>query len=124
MRFNLTATFENAEDESVISERGVPLTSKILAIRVLNNGMSCGVPPAQGGCDQADRERRGRLSRRFKKANGHINLSPEELVLLKKCSADAAITPHLHDQFCELIDGSGAETKSPDAPEQKAIAAE
>lgn len=111
MRLSLTSTFENMEDETPILENGVPLTSKIMAIRVLNKGAGGGTPESQGGVNQEERLRRGKLSRRFKKMNGHISLTPEELVLLKKCSHEMLLLPHIHDQFCDMVDGCEAEPK-------------
>lgn len=112
MRFNLTSTFENMEDESKIVENNVPLTSKLMAIRVLNRCGSAGNPEGQaGGVSQEKRRELGKLSRRFKKMNGHISITPEEMVLLKKCSHETMLVPHIHDQFCDMVDGCEAEPK-------------
>ncbi len=111
MRLALDVKFENAEDDEAYAENGVPVTSKLLSMRVLNGGLSMKIAPAQGGCDQAERDRRGKLNRRFKKMNGHISITPAEGELLKKASHDALLPPFLHDQFCEWIDGAQPDEK-------------
>ncbi len=112
MRLNLSAKFENLEDDEVYKDENKDITSKVLIIRALNNGISLRVPPGQaGGCDQKTRAERGALCRRVKKANGHVSITVAEGEIIEAASHDALIPAFLHAQLCELIAGCDPEPK-------------
>jgi hypothetical protein len=109
----VTRKFEGKDDDKPFQDKDdtVPMTVKVFAMRALDQGVSMRVAPQQGGCTMEERQLRGALHRRLKKANGEISLGISEIEMLKRASHDAIMPPFLHDQFCEMLEDKEPEKK-------------
>jgi hypothetical protein len=102
MKTNLNVEFKSIENESMMNERGRPLTLRHAAYSALSL-----FPDRDATVDE--RERRLKLAEKIAVMDGEIDLSIDELSLIKRPISFFYPAPIISSQAARMIEGAGKE---------------